>query len=601
MRRVSLSVLISLSFVTILSLAIFCSGLFICFAIDSVVWNEGAKSLYTILYYSAEDDKEDVRVIMDAERERLRHKGPEPSFWQKLTGACAGDVSGESRPPRHKPKPRALRLAQFNGNYQKMAEAIGRNCSYVRIYNLQGRKIASSESPFMHLESREQLPQVPNRAMFSFLNENWSRLQEQGFGGTRLRGGDYASEMMARSHAIIKEAGFTYYGPSRLPKRNGLVHHFLLWLSGDKRGTNGEMPPPPHFGPFNLVYVDAPNFQIMLCPIIEGDELAGFIEAAVPWNFADRAIKMAHRLFIIGSIVLALIVSGAGICIARVLTTPLQKVVGVAQKLEAGDLSARVHLGQGRNEIFVMANTFDHMLDALQESFLEQQRFIGDASHELKTPLTSLMGAVHVLKLKLEDAKVLDKVQSTVSTIDKELSRMEHLVLDLLTLSRNQELSQRKVADPVSVNKVVKNAVGASLSEAMEHPVEVETGRDVWILGDASALTRAVRNIIDNALRHTPKEKQVKVCVQVGDKDVKIIVADEGCGISPEHLANLGKRFYRVDTGRDRISGGTGLGIPITEAIVKRHGGSVKFDSKVGEGTQVTITLPLMSAKDLDV
>ncbi|HBM97654.1 TPA: hypothetical protein DD394_09335 [bacterium UBP9_UBA11836] len=599
MRRVSLSVLISLSFVTILSLAIFCSGLFICFAIDSVVWNEGARSLYTILYYFAEDDKEDVKVIMDAERERFRHSRPEPSFLQKLVGSCTGRDNGERRLPRCKPKPRTLRLAQFQGNYQKMAEAIGRNCSYVRIYDLQGRKIASSESPFVHFEGKDQLPQVPSRAMFSFLSENWRRLQNSDKDG--FRGGDNASEMMAYSQSIIKEAGFTYYGPSKLPRRNGLFHHFLLWLSSDKRGINEGMPPPPHFGPFTLVYVEAPNFQIMLCPITEGDKLTGYIEAAVPWNFADRAIKMAHRLFAIGSIILALLVSVAGICTARVLTTPLQKVVGVAKKLEAGDLSARVHLGEGRNEIFVMANTFDHMLDALQESFLEQQRFIGDASHELKTPLTSLMGAVHVLKLKLEDAKVLDKVQSTVSTIDKELSRMEHLVLDLLTLSRNQELSHRKVADPVSVNEVVKNAVEASLSEAMEHPVETETGCDVWILGDASALARAVRNIIDNALRHTPKEKQVKVSVQVSDKDVKIIVADEGCGISPEHLANLGKRFYRVDTGRDRISGGTGLGIPITEAIVKRHGGSVKFDSKLGEGTQVTITLPLMSAKDLDV
>lgn len=599
MRRVSLSVLISLSFVTILSLAIFCSGLFICFAIDSVVWNEGARSLYTILYYFAEDDKDNVKMILDAERERLHHKRPDPGFWHKFNEMCSGGGERENIPPRRKPKPRTLRLAQFQGNYQKMAEAIGRNCSYVRIYDLQGRKIASSESPFVHFEGKDQLPQVPSRAMFSFLSENWRRLQNSDKAGHR--GLDNAPEMMAYSQAIIKEAGFTYYGPSKLPRRNGLLHYLLLWLSSDKRGVNEMMPPPPHFGPFNLVYVDAPNFQIMLCPITEGDKLIGYIEAAVPWNFADRAIRMAHRLFAIGSIILALLVSVAGICTARVLTTPLQKVVGVAKKLEAGDLSARVNLGEGRNEIFVMANTFDHMLDALQEAFLEQQRFIGDASHELKTPLTSLMGAVHVLKLKLEDAKVLDKVQGTVSTIDKELSRMEHLVLDLLTLSRNQELSQRRIADPVSVNEVVKNAVGASLSEAMEHPVEIETGRDVWILGDASALTRAVRNIIDNALRHTPKEKQVKVAAQVTDNDVKIVVTDEGCGISPEHLANLGKRFYRVDTGRDRISGGTGLGIPITEAIVKRHGGSVKFDSKVGQGTRVTITLPLMSAKDLDV
>ena len=600
MRRVSLPVLISLSFVTILMLAIISSGLFICFAIDSVVWNEGARSLYTVLYYFAEDNKEEVQAILDTERERLKHRPAEPSFWQKLSGKPDRvREDDESQPPFHKPRPRTLCASQFGGDYQKMADAIGRNCSYVRIYDLQGRQVAASESPFMYFGGKgEQLPQNPSQAMFSFLAENWEDLQKNG--KTGHKGWRHASETMTYSHAIIEKAGFHYYGPSKLPRRNSWLHHFLLWLSSDKRNVK-MIPPPPHFGPFNLVYVDVPNFQIMLCPITEGDKLVGYIEAAVPWNFADRAIKMAHRLFAIGSIVLAILVSLAGICAARVLTTPLQKVVGVAKKLEAGDLSARVHLGEGRNEIFVMANTFDHMLDALQESFLEQQRFIGDASHELKTPLTSLMGAVHVLKLKLEDAKVLDKVQGTVSTIDKELSRMEHLVLDLLTLSRNQELSHRKVADPVSVNEVVRGAISASLSEAMEHPIESEIGRDVWILGDASALTRAVRNIIDNALRHTPKDKKVKALVKLGDKEVKIIVSDEGCGISPEHLANLGKRFYRVDTGRDRISGGTGLGIPITEAIVKRHGGSVVFSSEVGKGTQVTITLPLMSKSELDV
>lgn len=600
MRRVSLSVLISLSFVTILLLAIICSGLFICFAIDSVVWNEGARSLYTVLYYFAEDNKEDVQVMLNAERERLKHKEPRLGFWQKMV-ALSDDAKEEDelQPHFRKPRPRTLHLSQFSGDYQKMADAIGHNCSYVRIYDLQGHQIAASESPFIHFEGKEdRLPKAPNEAMFSFLADNWEDLR----GDHKPQRGRWrhASETMAYSHAIIKEAGFSYYGPSKLPRRNGWMHHFLLWLSGDKRNIP-MIPPPPHFGPFNLVYVDVPNFQIMLCPITEGDKLVGYIEAAVPWNFADRAIKMAHRLFAFGSIVLAVLVSLVGICVARVLTTPLQKVVAVAEKLEAGDLSARVHLGEGRNEIFVMANTFDHMLDALQESFLEQQRFIGDASHELKTPLTSLMGAVHVLKLKLEDAKVLDKVQGTVGTIDKELSRMEHLVLDLLTLSRNQELSHRKVSDPVSVNEVVRGAISASLSEAMEHPVETEIGRDVWILGDASALTRAVRNIIDNALRHTPKDKVVKASVNVGDKDVKIVVSDEGCGISPDHLANLGKRFYRVDTGRDRISGGTGLGIPITEAIVKRHGGSVVFASEVGKGTQVTITLPLMSKSELDV
>ncbi len=599
MRRVSLSVLISLSFMTILSLAILCSGLFICFAVDSVVWNEGARSLYTILYYFAEDNREDRLPIRDIKDKSWQQRKAESGSWQRLSQVYSASDNREKRAPRPKFKPRALRLSQFNGNYQKMAEAIGRNCSYVRIYNRQGLEIASSESPFMYFEGQESLPQKPSRAMFSFLTDNWRSLQ--GTDEFQVRGADKVPEAMAYSQSIIKEAGFTYYGPSKLPRRGGIVHRFLLWLSSDKSTADEIVPPPPHFGPFNLVYVDEPNFQIMLCPITEGDKLNGYIEAAVPWNFANRAIKMAHRLFVIGSVILALLVSLAGICIARVLTTPLQKVVKVAKKLEAGDLSARVNLGPGRNEIFVMANTFDHMLDALQESFLEQRRFIGDASHELKTPLTSLMGAVHVLKLKLEGAKVLDKVQSTVFTIDKELSRMEHLVLDLLTLSRSQELSQRRVSDPLSVNEVVKNAVGASLSEAMEHPVAMETGRDVWILGDALALTRAVRNIVDNALRHTPKEKSVKVGVQVGEQEVKIVVSDEGCGISSEHLANLGKRFYRVDTGRDRISGGTGLGIPITEAIVKRHGGSVKFASKVGQGTQVTITLPLMSAQDLDV
>ncbi|MGM9999278.1 MAG: sensor histidine kinase [Candidatus Bruticola sp.] len=566
---------------------------------DNVVWNEGARSLSTIVYYFSDDQREAFKAKVDEQDKQLKRVRGEHEFWRSLRHSFEDESDIQDRKRViNKPKFRMLSMANFNGDYQKMAEVIGRNCRYVRIYN-ENKEMVCAYSRDEQL-SGNNMPRRPSDDMFNFLADNWLDFKEH----ERIMRApkvDKVRELIDRAHKILKESGFTYYGPPRLPRENGLIHYLFVWLADERNEMARHAHiPPPHFGPFNLVYVDSPNYQIMLCPIIESERLSGYVEAAVPWNYADKTIKLINRIFTVGTLLLAVFISFAGILVGRVLSTPIQKVLAVVNKLNVGDLTARVNLGDGRNEIYIVANALDRMLDTMQGVFLEQQRFIGDASHELKTPLTSLMGAVHVLKLEFEKAEVSDKVRSTMLTVDKELSRMEHLVMDLLILSRNQELSYRTIADPVSINEVVACAVDASLSEALEHPVKVETGRDIWILGDSSALSRAVRNIIDNALRHTPKDKQVKVSTKVGAKEVEILITDEGCGIAPEHLANLGKRFYRVDTGRDRICGGTGLGIPITEAIVKRHKGSVTFTSELGKGTQVSIKLPLTSGIESD-
>ncbi|MGM9992730.1 MAG: sensor histidine kinase [Candidatus Bruticola sp.] len=562
-------------------------------------WNEGARSLYTIVYYFSDDQQGAIQAKAAEKDKQLKKFRGEEDFWRSSKRDFENEDDIKDRQPvLNKPKFRTLSFANFNDNYQKMAEIIGRNCRYVRIYNAD-KKMVYAYSRDEHIGNNDTFHQ-PSDDMFNFLANNWRNFSKNAcIKPDNIL--DKGREPIIYSHKILKEAGFTYYGPPKLPKNNSLAHHLLMWLAGEgvERVKTNRMPP-PYFGPFNLVYIDSPNFQIMLCPVIEGEKLVGYVEAAIPWNYADKTIKLVNRIFTVGSLLLAVVISFAGVLVGRVLSAPMQKVVAVVNKLNVGDLTARVNLGEGRNEIYIMANALDHMLDTMQGVFLEQQRFIGDASHELKTPITSLMGAVHILKLEFEKMEVPDKVRSTMFTVDKELSRMEHLVMDLLILSRNQELSHRVVSDPVSINEVVQYAVDSSLSKVLDHPIKVEIERDVWILGDASALSRAIRNIIDNALRHTAKNKQVKVSTKIGAKEVEILVTDEGCGISPEHLANLGKRFYRVDMGRDRLSGGTGLGIPITEAIVKRHNGSVTFTSELGKGTQVSIKLPLTVSTDLD-
>ena len=348
---------------------------------------------------------------------------------------------------------------------------------------------------------------------------------------------------------------------------------------------------PPDF--MRVTYEISDDRQVFLAPFVRRGQLVGYVEVVSSWAVSKQMLyEFAAQITVIG-LLLSLIVIAVSAAVTDWLFKPLETVLETARRVSDGDLSARTGLAQGRNEFYTLGCSFDRMVERLEESFTEQRRFIGDASHELKTPITSLLGVAEVLSIISQQMGENPQMDKSLTTMKRELERMTVLVRDLLLLSRSSELAMKLSTDPISVQELIDEACQASLCGVMNRTVERNSGGDLFLLGDMHLLTRALRNLIDNALRYTPKDKKVSVNFAKIGTEACIAVVDEGCGIKAENIKDLGKRFYRVDSGRARVSGGTGLGLAITRNIVERHKGRLDISSQEGRGTTVKIYLPL--------
>lgn len=220
--------------------------------------------------------------------------------------------------------------------------------------------------------------------------------------------------------------------------------------------------------------------------------------------------------------------------------------------------------------------------------------FVANASHELRTPLASISGYVETL---LEGGVEETTRKRFLGIVQREAQRMQNLVEDLMTLSHVEAEKHDRPSEEIDLGRLAARVVGEVSSLKGKERVQIagsEAG--AVILGDATQLEQVLRNLIDNALKYGDPEEPVVVSVhRGGNRWVKLAVTDRGPGIEPEHLPHLTRRFYRTDPGRSRASGGTGLGLAIVKHIVERHSGELDITSILGEGTTVTLSLPVPS------
>lgn len=215
--------------------------------------------------------------------------------------------------------------------------------------------------------------------------------------------------------------------------------------------------------------------------------------------------------------------------------------------------------------------------------------FVANASHELSTPLASIIGYVETLAeggAKVDPATV-SKFNATVL---REARRLQHLVQDLMSLSRIEAEKHDRPRERVDFGQLAATVATDLSTTHGEGRVMIEwPSKPAMVEGDRSQLDQLVRNLIDNALKYGDPGEPVKVSVDVGVTQVTLAVGDRGPGIAPEHLPHLTRRFYRTDPGRSRAAGGTGLGLAIVKHIVERHRGKLDIASKLGEGTTVSV------------
>ncbi|PHQ67746.1 MAG: hypothetical protein COB92_02840 [Robiginitomaculum sp.] len=219
--------------------------------------------------------------------------------------------------------------------------------------------------------------------------------------------------------------------------------------------------------------------------------------------------------------------------------------------------------------------------------------FVANVSHELRSPLTSLMGIVETLQGPAHDDVAAR--DNFLSLMQGETERMSRLVGDLLSLSKLEAKEHLPPDGQVDIPKLLRRIMTVLSESKAEYKnrIVLDVPKNLpLITGDPDELTEVFQNLIENALKYSEPKTKVDVCVTQSQNKITITIKDQGEGIAPEHLPRLTERFYRVDKGRSRETGGTGLGLAITKHILNRHRGRLSIKSKIGVGSSVSVILP---------
>jgi two-component system, OmpR family, sensor kinase len=326
------------------------------------------------------------------------------------------------------------------------------------------------------------------------------------------------------------------------------------------------------------------------------------------------AVPTARQQELLNSLAAALVaillagatVGGVGaLALARRMTRPIENIASSARAFGESNLAHRIPDVAPDAELHELTLLLNAMFGRLQQAFdtqrraIElQKRFVADASHELRSPLSNLRGTVEVTLRHPRDAA---EYRSALGVALSEIERLSRLVAGLLTLSRADAGALEGGGVACDLAEIARDSIGAHAARAADAGVAVTLDADpapVPVTGSADRLRQVVDNLLDNALQHAPSGSAVRIGVGRDSGEARLTVADDGPGLSPEDCARVFDRFYRVDSARDRRSGGTGLGLAIVRAIVEAHGGTVAVESSPGCGAKFSVRLPRTAMKE---
>jgi signal transduction histidine kinase len=301
--------------------------------------------------------------------------------------------------------------------------------------------------------------------------------------------------------------------------------------------------------------------------------------------------SLAGAFLLAGALVLAIALVASYLAGVRV-SAPLRRMAQVATRVDAGELTPRMEVSrEGRGELAILAEAFNHMLDRLAHAFTRQREFVADASHELRTPLTVIRGQLEVLAAQPEPTAA--EVRRVEEVVSAEVGRLGRLVEDLLLLTQAE---QQDFLRPQTIPlRPFLSQLWHGLETTADRRFELGPVPDGSLHGDPDRLAQALRNLTRNAIEHTSTpEGLVRLEVgRVGQERIRFAVIDDGPGIPPDERARIFERFHHTDAARNRNSGGTGLGLAIVRAIAEAHGGIVRAgEPAAGKGAVVELVLP---------
>ncbi|MEK7773080.1 MAG: ATP-binding protein [Deltaproteobacteria bacterium] len=322
-------------------------------------------------------------------------------------------------------------------------------------------------------------------------------------------------------------------------------------------------------------------------------DLAGIIQVGSSLEGMEEVFHSMVYIFAFGILASVMIASAVGYFLARKALKPVADIIDMTRRIRAENLNERITIPVSQDEIGRLADTINGMIARLAKSFNQIRQFTADASHELKTPLTILKGEMEVA---LRSKGGVEYMKAALKSGLEEIDRMNYIVRNLLELARmDMEKGAASPRGPVGLDKIVAERVEQLRRIALDSGVEMSIIKDMpaTVAGDPVRLGQLVFNLLDNALKYTPRGGEIEVSLEREGDTAVLMVKDTGAGIAREDLPCIFDRFYRADKARTGGIGGAGLGLSICKEIIEAHGGAIGVESEAGKGSVFTVKLPI--------
>ncbi|MCD7905296.1 MAG: HAMP domain-containing histidine kinase [Clostridiales bacterium] len=318
---------------------------------------------------------------------------------------------------------------------------------------------------------------------------------------------------------------------------------------------------------------------------LEGLWLRGVVSEA---QGAVQLSSIVRMSLILLPVLVLLVIIGGYLTAGRTLK-PIDRISEAAAQIRQGnDLKRRIDLGEGGDEVHRLADQFNEMFGRLEASFLSQQQFISDASHELRTPVSVIMAQC---ELTLEQERSPAEYEEALEVIQRQGRKMSRLVKDMMYFTRLELHPERYEKNEINLTEFVEDTCG-DLAIIAEKGIELscDVQRNIYFKGNKGLLTRLLSNLINNAYRYGKDGGFIKVSLKSEENNIILSVKDNGIGIEPSELQNIFRRFYQADP--SHTGEGSGLGLAMAREITRFHKGEISAESKLGVGSTFTVTFP---------
>lgn len=335
------------------------------------------------------------------------------------------------------------------------------------------------------------------------------------------------------------------------------------------------------------------QFEPVYYPLIKSGEKIGEVRV----KFYGPIFYMQNELvfldivnkIILGIGVLLILASTImGFIISRSITRPINKLMTKAKYISKGEYDKKIEINTDILEINDLINSINNLSQSIKEQENIRKRLTGDISHELKTPLTNIQSHLEAMI-----DGIWEPTEERLLSVKEEAERLSSLVSDMQKLNKYDESSIKLKKDNVNISDIICFVIFqfSNLAKSKNIKIEYEK-KNINLYCDKDKITQALVNILSNAISYSNEGSTIFIEEKLKDNKVIISIEDQGIGISEEDLKYVFERFYRADKSRTRATGGTGIGLTIVKSIVSSHGGEVKLESKLGEGSKFTIILP---------